>query len=123
MVKYTCDVCGKEAVSVQHVDRYQLSADFCHEHLVAWIDFMLKKLPAHRQHQNTHQVDHYLSRAMMDVISYSPLPHDPPPMTAEEKAQMPEGCVAVKMRAANGIEELHQYFKTFVEVHKPINKK
>ena len=65
MITYSCDICGQECASVQHVDRYQVTLDLCQRHLDAWckaIEAMLAQ-PAAR----IPALQHKLSRAYIDA--------------------------------------------------------
>lgn len=66
MITYTCDICGEECASVQHVDRYQVSLDLCVRHLEAWIHHAEVKLC--QPEARIPALQHALSRAYMDAL-------------------------------------------------------
>lgn len=71
-VSYTCDICGKKAASSHQVDRYQIRLDLCEEHLKAWVTFCID---TQLKGVRCPDVDHLLSRALMDaiIVGYKPV--------------------------------------------------
>ena len=108
MVKYECDVCGKEAVSTHRVDRYQIGLELCAAHLPAFVDHALKHLPQVR----TQQVDNGLARTLMDAL-VAGSGHVDPPKDAPENT--PPG-----FDPAKGIKHLHDVVDFFIKVNQPL---
>lgn len=106
-VKYTCDICPKEAVSAHRVERYNLSLDLCEGHLSLFMDYLLKKLPPWR----SAAVDHNLSRSLMDaaVNGYKAPAPDPAQPAQAAPAKMPPN-----------IQHLHSLVDFFIKTNKPI---
>lgn len=110
MINVTCDICGKVAASSHQVDRYQFRIDLCEAHLLAWIHELLENLPEYR---NSTQVDHNLSRALIDavVMGYQG-PTAPPANPGEAPRQPPVGL--------GGQQELHRLANHFIKINKSI---
>ncbi len=106
-IKVTCDVCGKPAVSSHAPDRYQFRMDLCHVDLVKWVNFALDRLSNYRTGDASAQVDHNLSRAIMDAVVTASSVGQPVPIG--QPAKPPEGPKA-----------LHRLAEHFITVNKPL---
>jgi hypothetical protein len=111
MVKYLCDVCGKEAVSSHKVERYQYALELCNDHLKDWVDLLLKELPLLRIAPD---IDTHISRSLIDVV----VAGNRDTMVMNVKPGEPGQ--PMKSQVELGIEGLHRLTNFFIETNKPI---
>lgn len=115
MIKYLCDICNAEANSSHVVDRYGFGIQLCADHTPLFLDFLLAKLGEFR-HNN---MEHHLTRAMLDVVVMGTLPPDPAKPILQLADQKPPQAERIPANAPPGIKRLHQLADSFILMHKP----
>lgn len=117
MISYTCDICGALAESSHVVDRYRFGMQLCGVHIPKFLDYLLAKLPEFRHNQ----MEHALTRAMLDVVVMGTVP-EAVKSALHLADQKPPQAQQVPDNTPPGIKRLHQLADAFITMNKDITK-